>query len=55
MLAAAAADGIDLSGTAFEIPTCYTSQLAKDIPIVFQANLADIGANATPACVDVPT
>ncbi len=55
LLAAAAADGIDLSGTEFEIPTYYTSQLAKDILTVFQANLADIGINAVPAFVDVPT
>lgn len=54
LLADAAADGIDLSA-AFEIPTYYTSQLAKDILTVFQANLADIGVDATPAFVDVPT
>ena len=55
LLAEAAADGIDLSGLKFEIPTYYTSQLAKDILTVFQANLADIGIDATPAFVDVPT
>ena len=55
LLAEAAADGIDLSGLSFEIPTYYTSQLAKDILTVFQANLADIGIDATPAFVDVPT
>lgn len=55
LLAEAAADGIDLSGFEFEIPTYYTSQLAKDILTVFQANLADIGIDATPAFVDVPT
>ncbi|MEM7032409.1 MAG: ABC transporter substrate-binding protein [Chloroflexota bacterium] len=55
LLAEAAADGIDLSGIEFEIPTYYTSQLAKDILTVFQANLADVGINAAPAFVDVPT
>ncbi len=55
LLAEAAADGIDLSGLSFEIPTYYTSQLAKDILTVFQANLADVGIDATPAFVDVPT
>ena len=55
LLAEAAADGIDLSGLSFEIPTYYTSQLAKDILTVFQANLADIGIDAAPAFVDVPT
>ncbi len=55
LLAEAAADGIDLSDLKFEIPTYYTSQLAKDILTVFQTNLADIGIDATPAFVDVPT
>ncbi len=55
LLAEAAADGLDLSGLKFEIPTYYTSQLAKDILTVFQANLADIGIDATPSFVDVPT
>ena len=55
LLAAAKADGIDVSGGRYEIPTYYTSQLAKDILTVMQANLADIGVNATPLFIDVPS
>lgn len=54
LLAAAAADGVTLAGE-YPIPTYYTSQLAKDILTVFQANLADIGVNAVPTFLDVPT
>ena len=38
-----------------EIPTYYTSQLAKDILTVMQANLAEIGINAVPLFIDVPS
>lgn len=55
LLAAAAADGVALEGVEFEIPTYYTSQLAKDILTVMQANLADIGVTVTPTFLDVPT
>jgi peptide/nickel transport system substrate-binding protein len=55
LLAEAAADGISLEGKEFEIPTYYTSQLAKDILTVMQANLADIGVNAIPLFIDVPS
>ena len=55
LLAEAAADGVDITGISFEIPTYYTSQLAKDILLVMQANLADIGVDATPLFIDVPS
>jgi len=55
LLAEAAADGVDVSGLSFEIPTYYTSQLAKDILTVQQANLADVGMTVVPAFVDVTT
>ncbi|MCP4403479.1 MAG: ABC transporter substrate-binding protein [bacterium] len=55
LLAEAAADGVSLEGKKFEIPTYYTSQLAKDILTVIQANLADIGVNAVPLFIDVPS
>ncbi len=55
LLAEAAADGIDVTNVNFEIPTYYTSQLAKDILTVMQANLAEIGINATPLFLDVPS
>ncbi len=55
LLAEAAADGVDVSGLSFEIPTYYTSQLAKDILTVQQANLADVGLNVVPTFVDVLT
>ena len=54
LLAEAAADGIDLSAS-YEIPTYYTGQLPKDILTVMQANLADIGIDATPLFIDVPS
>lgn len=54
LLAAATADGVDVSAT-FEIPTYYTSQLAKDVLTVIQANLADIGMNVQPTFLDVTT
>ena len=55
LLAEAAADGVSLEGLQFEIPTYYTSQLAKDILTVIQANLADIGVDVVPTFLDVPT
>lgn len=55
LLAEAAADGIDVSNVEFAIPTYYTSQLAKDILTVQQANLADIGMNVVPTFLDVVT
>lgn len=55
LLAAAAADGIDVSAGSYEIPTYYTSQLAKDILTVMQANLGDIGVSADPLFIDVPS
>ncbi len=55
LLEAAKADGIDVAAGSFEIPTYYTSQLAKDILTVMQANLADIGINAAPLFIDVPS
>ncbi len=55
LLAEAAADGVDVSSVAFEIPTYYTSQLAKDILTVVQANLADVGMNVVPTYLDVTT
>lgn len=55
LLAEAAADGIDVTSVNYEIPTYYTSQLAKDILIVMQANLAEIGVNAVPLFIDVPS
>ena len=55
LLAEAAADGVSLDGLSFEIPTYYTSQLAKDILTVIQANLADIGVEVVPTFLDVPT
>lgn len=55
LLAEAAADGISLEGLSFEIPTYYTSQLAKDILTVMQANLADVGVEVVPTFLDVPT
>lgn len=53
LLAAAAADGVDLTGGNYEIPTYYSSQLAKDILTVMQANLGDIGIDASPLVIDV--
>jgi len=55
LLAEAAADGISLEGMEFEVPTYYTSQLAKDVLAVMQANLADVGINIIPTFLDVPT
>ena len=55
LLDQAKADGIDIGSMSFDIPTYYTSQLAKDILTVMQANLADIGVNATPLFIDVPS
>lgn len=55
LLAEAAADGNSLEGMNLDIPTYYTSQLAKDILTVMQANLIDIGVNANPTFLDVPT
>ncbi len=55
LLAEAAADGVDVSGLEFEIPTYYTSQLAKDILTVQQANLADVGMTVIPTFLDVIT
>ncbi len=55
LLAEAAADGISLEGIEFPLTTYYASQLAKDILTVMQANLADIGINAVPTFLDVPT
>ena len=55
LLAEAAADGITLEGINLDIPTYYTSQLAKDILTVMQANMADIGVNINPTFLDVPT
>ncbi|MGI9332155.1 MAG: ABC transporter substrate-binding protein [Gammaproteobacteria bacterium] len=55
LLAEAKADGIDVTSAAYEIPTYYTSQLAKDILTVMQANLADVGIKATPLFIDVPS
>ena len=51
----AAADGVTLDGINLDIPTYYTSQLAKDILTVMQANMADIGVNVNPLFLDVPT
>lgn len=48
LLAEAAADGVTLDGINLDIPTYYTSQLAKDILTVMQANMADIGVNLNP-------
>ncbi|MEZ4607632.1 MAG: ABC transporter substrate-binding protein [Deinococcales bacterium] len=53
LLAEAAADGIDVTKGSYEIPTYYTGQLPKDILTVMQANLADIGIDATPLFIDV--
>ncbi|MBV7336650.1 ABC transporter substrate-binding protein [Chloroflexi bacterium TSY] len=55
LLAEAAADGVTLDGINLDIPTYYTSQLAKDILTVMQANLADVGVNVNPTFLDVPT
>jgi peptide/nickel transport system substrate-binding protein len=55
LLAEAAADGVDVSGLEFAIPTYYTSELAKDILTVQQANLADVGLNVVPTFLDVLT
>lgn len=55
LLAEAAADGVDITATSYEIPTYYTGQLPKDILTVMQANLADIGVDATPLFIDVPS
>ena len=55
LLAEAAADGVTLEGLNIEIPTYYTSQLAKDILTVMQANMADVGVTVTPVFLDVPT
>ena len=55
LLAQAAADGVAVKGVTFEIPTYYTSQLAKDVLTVMQANLADVGVNVQPTFLDVPT
>jgi peptide/nickel transport system substrate-binding protein len=54
LLDEAAADGVDVSGE-YEILTYYTSELAKDILTVMQANLADIGFNVVPQFLDVAT
>ena len=48
LLAEAAADGVTLDDVNLDIPTYYTSQLAKDILTVMQANMADIGVNVNP-------
>ena len=55
LLAEAAADGVCRGRLTFEIPTYYTSQLAKDILTVMQANLADVGVDVLPTFLDVPT
>ena len=55
LLAEAAADGVMLDGINLDIPTYYTSQLAKDILTVMQANLADISVTVNPTFLDVPT
>ena len=55
LLGEAKADGIDVTAGSYEIPTYYTSQLAKDILTVMQANLADVGVNAAPLFIDVPS
>ncbi|MCA9838197.1 MAG: ABC transporter substrate-binding protein [Trueperaceae bacterium] len=55
LLDEAAADGINVRGGNYEIPTYYTGQLPKDILTVMQANLADIGVNANPLFIDVPS
>jgi peptide/nickel transport system substrate-binding protein len=55
LLAAAAADGIDITAASYELPTYYTSQLAKDILTVMQFNLAEINVDATPLFIDVPS
>jgi peptide/nickel transport system substrate-binding protein len=55
LLAEAAADGVTLDGVNLDIPTYYTSQLAKDILTVMQANMADVGVNVNPKFLDVPT
>ena len=55
LLAEAAADGVTLDGVNLDIPTYYTSQLAKDILTVMQANMADVGVNVNPTFLDVPT
>ena len=44
-----------LDGVNLDIPTYYTSQLAKDILTVMQANMADVGVNVNPTFLDVPT
>ena len=53
LLAEAAADGVDVSTASFEIPTYYTSRLAKDVLTVIQANLADVGMDVVPTFLDV--
>ncbi len=55
LLAEAAADGLTLDGVSLDIPTYYTSQLAKDILTVMQANMAEVGVNINPTFLDVPT
>ena len=55
LLAEAAADGVDITAESYEIPTYYTGQLPKDVLTVMQANLADIGVDATPLFMDVPS
>jgi peptide/nickel transport system substrate-binding protein len=55
LLAEAAADGISLEGVEYPISTYYSSQLAQDILLVMQANLADIGIAAVPTVLDVPS
>ncbi|MEM7134286.1 MAG: ABC transporter substrate-binding protein [Chloroflexota bacterium] len=55
LLSEAAADGVSLDGMNLDIPTYYTSQLAKDILTVIQANLIDVGVDANPTFLDVPT
>lgn len=55
LLAEAAAEGVTVEGVTFEIPTYYTSQLAKDILTVMQANMADVGVDVLPTFLDVPT
>ncbi len=55
LLAEATADGVSIEGVTFEVPTYYTSQLAKDILTVMQANMADVGFDLLPTFLDVPT
>jgi peptide/nickel transport system substrate-binding protein len=55
LIEGAAAEGVTVEGVTFEIPTYYTSQLAKDILTVMQANMDAVGVDVLPTFLDVPT